>query len=198
MSPAVALSPGLRLDMPLSSLHEAPDNPRSIEPEALDQLKVNLVASPKMLEARPVICTPEGEIVAGNMRHRAAVELGWETVPTFVHPFENDGEKREWMLRDNNEFGDWVPDKLASMIYAHQQEGFDTRLLGFRDEEIEKAIRRATGEALVPEPSESPNPTLAAECMVEIRCDRDALDLISSTLESWQESIDNISIAVTQ
>ena len=70
-------------DLPVSSLREHEGNPRRITRDRLEQLKRNLAADPGMLRARPVIALPDGRVVAGNMRLRAAVELGWETIPVF-------------------------------------------------------------------------------------------------------------------
>ena len=40
------------------------------------------------------------------------------------------------MLRDNNEYGQWVPDELQGLVRQHQQEGHDLRLLGFGQQEL--------------------------------------------------------------
>jgi ParB-like chromosome segregation protein Spo0J len=188
---------GMENEMPVDRIRESDDNPRFISDEALERLKYALSKQPDMLRARPVICDEWGTVICGNMRLRAARELGWVNVPTFVHVFRDEAEKREWMLRDNQEYGDWVPDQLAALIHQHVEEGADTRLLGFDDDEVMKAVRRATGEAMVPEPSEPPEPTLVSEVMIEIRCSRAALAQIEGFLEDWHASIDELEISVS-
>lgn len=201
MAPTVAISvpqeEGMHRVHP-SALHEKPDNPRRITDESLSRLIADLEHDPQMLNARPIICDPTGEVVCGNMRLRAATESGWTEVPVYVHFFKDDGEKMEWLTRDNEEYGDWVPDQLAAMIHQHQQQGFDTSHLGFNDDAIQEMLRRATGDAIVPEPSEQPKQQLASEAYVEIRCSKAALDHIMATLEDWQASLDDLEISVSQ
>lgn len=120
----------------VGELHESPDNPREITAESLEALVYSIGADPGMLDARPIIATPDGEVVCGNMRLRAARQLGWDTVPVFVKVFESEAQKREWMLRDNNQYGGWVPDELQALVRQHQSEGNDLRLLGFQQQEL--------------------------------------------------------------
>jgi ParB-like chromosome segregation protein Spo0J len=127
-------------DLHVGELHESPDNPREITAEGLEALAYSLQKDPSMLTARPIIATPEGEVVCGNMRLRAARKLGWETVPVFIHVFESEAQKREWMLRDNNSYGGWVPDELQAMVRQHEAEGNDLRLLGFQEQELRDLI----------------------------------------------------------
>jgi ParB-like chromosome segregation protein Spo0J len=199
VTPIREFAEGFVVDFPVADLHESPENPRYITDEALARLRYAIVQDPKMLEARPVICDRYGETVCGNMRLRAAEQLGYVHIPTYVCHFASDAEKREWMLRDNQSYGDYVPDLVAQMVFAHKQEGADLQMLGFSDDEVTAAILRATGEAIVvPEPSESPKQELVSEVMIEIRCDRAALAEIQATLEGWMESIEALSVAVSQ
>lgn len=181
----------------VADLSESDDNPRWISTDKLDDLKYALATQPGMMEARPIIADEYGIVICGNMRLRAAKEMGWEAVPTFIHHFESDAEKREWMLRDNQEYGDWVPDQLAAMVAEHVAQGADTRLLGFGEDEIMQLVMRASGDAIVPEPSEPPKPELTSEVMIEIRCSKEALAQIQDELENWAASIDNLEIAVS-
>jgi hypothetical protein len=130
----------------LSDLHESPDNPRTISDERFAALKHALLKDPKMMEARPIIAVPDGEIVAGNMRHRALAELVEEgkredaTAPTYVGDL-TPAEKREWMLRDNQEYGDWVPEDLAALVAAHRDDDGDLSMLGFGDNQVEALLK---------------------------------------------------------
>lgn len=123
-------------DLHVGELHESPDNPREITVEDFEALCYSLAQDPSMLHARPIIATTEGEVVCGNMRLRAARKLGMETVPTYIKVFDSEAQKREWMLRDNNQFGSWVPDELQALVRQHQAEGQDLRLLGFHQQEL--------------------------------------------------------------
>lgn len=141
----------------VGELHESPDNPREITDEAFEGLKYALEKQPQMLDARPIIATTEGEVVCGNMRLRAARSLNWEEVPVYVREFESDSEKREWMLRDNNEYGSWVPEELRAMVAQHEAEGADLQLLGFSDQERRDLLQLPDDDAL-PGGDEPPEP----------------------------------------
>lgn len=194
---AQARDAGLIELMDPSALTEADDNPRSISDDRFADLKRGMQHEPEMLLARPIIIDAEkGDVVCGNMRLRAAKELNWEKIPVFPKRFESEAQRLEWMMRDNNEFGDWVPDAVAQMVANYVQAGNDGTLLGFGEDEVAAAVRRATGEALVPEPSEPPEPMLASEVVVEIRCTKTALDQIEPTLTNWSEGIDGLELAI--
>lgn len=126
-------------DIDPQTLYEASHNPRTIDPARFEKLKRSLESDPEMLRARPVIALPSGEVVAGNMRLRAVRELGWATVPT-VYADLNDQRAREWMLRDNNEFGIWADDDLGALLAGLSEAGTDLGLLGFEDGELERLL----------------------------------------------------------
>lgn len=86
-------------------------NPRFIRDEKFGQLKKSLEESPEFLDARPLLVYPlEGGkfiTVAGNMRLRAARELGFKEMPCYVFPKETPMEKlREYAIKDNVAFGE--------------------------------------------------------------------------------------------
>jgi DNA modification methylase len=149
------LEPGLRR-IPLTELHESPVNPRAISDEAFERLQQSIQASPEMLQARPMIATLDGEVICGNMRLRAQLALGESEGWAFVADL-SDNEKREWMVRDNNEYGDWVQDELASLISAHQEAGGDTSLLGFAQPEVDELLKLGQGgETSIDSPGSGP------------------------------------------
>jgi hypothetical protein len=113
-----------------AELHGSPINPRTITDERFEALKYSLEHDPEMMDARPVIVTTGAEVVAGNMRLRASVEMLADPdeypnfnafvkrrggLPTFIADL-TETRKREWMLRDNQEYGDWEADALATVI----------------------------------------------------------------------------------
>lgn len=123
----------------LSALSEADDNPREISDERFAALKYALEQDPDMLDARPIIALPSGQVIAGNMRLRALKELGWKSAPVYVADLD-EAKRREWMLRDNQEYGDWVPEDLSALIRAHQESEADMALLGFSEPAVEKLL----------------------------------------------------------
>lgn len=140
----MALEEGLA-DRSLAEMFESESNPRTISDERLGALKYALAKDPEMMRARPIIALPSGEVVAGNMRLRALKEMGAETAPVFVADLD-EAKRREWMLRDNQEYGDWVPEDLAALIAAHQREQQDMGLLGFSESSIDKLLAQHAGD----------------------------------------------------
>lgn len=123
----------------VSDLHESSDNPRRIAPARLAQLMRSLAADPQMLDARPVIALPDGTIVAGNMRFRAAVELGWSSIPCVT--VDLDAERaRVWMLRDNQSYGDWELPSLSALLLDMQANDVDLDLAGFDERELKRLL----------------------------------------------------------
>lgn len=70
--------------LPLSKLKLNPKNPRFIRDEKFEKLKKSLKDFPEMMEARPIVIDENNMILGGNMRFRAAKELGWKEVPVQV------------------------------------------------------------------------------------------------------------------
>ena len=99
-------------------LEGLPSNPRYIKDEKFDLLKRSLQESPEMLHLRELLVYPHGDtyiVIGGNMRLRAAEELGIEELPCKVLPATTPVEKlREYTIKDNNGYGDYDWDILAN------------------------------------------------------------------------------------
>lgn len=95
-----------------------PRNPRLIKGEKFKALKKSVSDDPDMMEIRPVVVVPHGEkfvILGGNMRTEAARANGQETVPCIVIDEDTPLEwMREFVLKDNGDFGEWDWDMLAN------------------------------------------------------------------------------------
>jgi hypothetical protein len=138
-----------------AELHGSPINPRTITDERFEALKYSLEHDPEMMDARPVIVTTGAEVVAGNMRLRASVEMLADPdeypnfnafvkrrggLPTFIADL-TETRKREWMLRDNQEYGDWEADALATVIREYDTlEDADRQLLGFSTQDMDRIL----------------------------------------------------------
>lgn len=150
-------------------LREWPENPRKIDDARFEQLKASIDADPELLEARPLIALPDGTVVAGNMRLRAVKDLGWEEVPVYVVDAD-ERRAREIALRDNNAFGEWVPDELASMLAGIEKDGGDLGALGFKEGELVvfMASLESKGDpAKQPDPDDGP-PTTKPGDLIEL------------------------------
>lgn len=131
------------VEAPVAALTPHPNNPRRISEARFKALVRSLKATPEMVRARPVVALPNGHIIMGNMRYRAAVELGWETIPAFYAEL-SEAEAAQWMLRDNNQYGEWDDGGLEEMLAKLHAAGADLDLTGFTEEQVHK-ILDATG-----------------------------------------------------
>ncbi len=68
-------------DHPIEGLHPASYNPRRITPDALESLQKSITA---VGFAKPIICMPDGLIIAGHQRTKAATSLNINTVPAYI------------------------------------------------------------------------------------------------------------------
>src|SRR5439155_20661936 len=133
-SPVSALA-----ELPLERLRCWPENPRTIRPKRLEQLKRALADDRAMLRARPLLALPDGTVIAGNQRLRAARELGWATIPVITVALEPE-RVRLWALRDNNPYGDWDEPALAELLAELAGGGVDLALSGFAGRELEHLL----------------------------------------------------------
>jgi ParB-like chromosome segregation protein Spo0J len=128
------------VDYDITKLREHPENPRQITEQRLDDLCKSLKQAPEMLKARPIIALPDGRIIGGNQRYKAAVKLGWTTIPTVIVDLD-DTQVRLWMLRDNAPYGDWLEADLAQILKELQDdETIDATLSGFSADSIEDLV----------------------------------------------------------
>lgn len=103
--------------MKLSEIKILEQNPRAIRSERFKKLCVSIKEFPKMLELRPIIIDENKNIIGGNMRYRALLELGYKEVPKEwikqANEFTEEEIKR-FIITDNLGFGDWDYDLLEN------------------------------------------------------------------------------------
>ena len=92
-----------------------PSNPRFIKDRDFDILCQSIQNNPDFFEARPLLCTPDLVVFAGNMRLRAAKALKLKYVPVIIMDVDEE-KQRELMIRDNVNNGQWDTDALAAMF----------------------------------------------------------------------------------
>ena len=128
----------------------------------------------------PILVAPDGGVIAGEGRLRAAKTLGLREVPVVVLAHLSEAQRRALAIADNQiPLGaGWDDVLLRDQLAALQNEGFNLDLLGFDDEEL--ASRLAAEEAAgitdedeVPEPA---FPSKRARTTANLRIAREALD----------------------
>ena len=96
--------------IPLSTLNYYPDNPRIWVKKEVEKLKKSLVQFPQMMEIRPFVVDENRNILSGNMKKRAFLELGINEVPENWVKFAlglTEQQKREFIIKDNTHYGRW-------------------------------------------------------------------------------------------
>lgn len=148
MDQAGTLKPNLTVErVAISALRPNPDNPRSITEERFKSLVKAIQSDPDMFYGRPLVVLPDGVVIAGNMRLRAALELGWETVPAII--VERDiNAAALWALRDNNEYGEWDEQMLAEQLWHLKEASAELDLAGFDEKELQRLLDSVGGLGL--------------------------------------------------
>ena len=89
-------------------------NPRQISDEQLNQLKKSIK---KFDYCEIVAIQPDNRIIAGHMRIKALIQLGWAEKSIEVrvpNRMLDEGEMQEYLIRSNKNTGDWDWDILAN------------------------------------------------------------------------------------
>lgn len=120
---------------PIEKVRPWDKNPRQIGPEDFERLKAQIK---KLGIYKPLIVTPDGTILGGNMRYRALKELGQPQVWVSIVEPKDEAQMLEYALSDNDAAGNWNRDKLAEMatllpIEAKLYKISSTRLLPLED-----------------------------------------------------------------
>lgn len=99
--------------VPINKIQGNERNPRKVDAEKFRKLVNSLRDFPDMLEKRPLIVA-DGVILGGNMRYKAALELGLKTVPVIDASDWTEDQRQQFIIKDNLNFGEWDWDILAN------------------------------------------------------------------------------------
>ena len=88
-----------------------PRNPRIIKDEKFAKLVKSIQDFPEMLEKRPLVCFTDIDgkyvVLGGNMRLKAANEVGLKQLPILLADDWTEEQKNEFLIKDNVGFGEW-------------------------------------------------------------------------------------------
>jgi len=98
----------------ITEIKENKDNPRKISKSQLERLKLSLQKFPEMMSIREIVVDENMMILGGNMRYRALKELGEEKVPIKIIRGFTEEQKKEFIIKDNNNYGEWDVDLLQT------------------------------------------------------------------------------------
>jgi len=102
-----------KLTWPISKLKEWKDNPRSIKGKDFERLKKQIQ---KLGQYKPLLITPDGTVIGGNMRLKAYRELGIKDLWVSIVKPKDKNEMMEYALSDNDRAGFYDSDMLANIV----------------------------------------------------------------------------------
>ena len=93
--------------MKIQDIKPNPNNPRLIKDDKFKKLCQSLKDFPEMLELRPIVVNRDHIILGGNMRYKAAKEIGLKEIPVKVADNLTPEQEREFLIKDNTSGGEW-------------------------------------------------------------------------------------------
>ena len=121
----------------ITELKKNPANPRLIKDYKYKKLVKSLKDFPQMLELRPIVVDKDMVILGGNMRYRASIEAGLSEVWIKIADNLTEDQKKEFIIKDNSNFGEWDWDTLANEwdIKSLDEWGLDLPAIYFDNDE---------------------------------------------------------------
>lgn len=105
-------------EIKIAEIKANPRNPRVIKDEKYKKLLKSLQEFPEMLQKRPLVCFTDTDgkyvVLGGNMRLKAAMELGMKTLPVVLADDWTEEQRAEFLIKDNVGFGEWNWDELQA------------------------------------------------------------------------------------
>jgi len=104
--------------MKTNKLKFNPNNPRKCSKDKLEKLMRSIESFPEMMKLRPIVYDPETmHVLGGNQRLAAIRKLGMKDIPdewTIAATDLTPEQQKEFVLRDNVQFGDWDFEMLSA------------------------------------------------------------------------------------
>lgn len=119
--------------MKLSEIKPNPNNPRLIKDDKFKKLCQSIKDFPEMLELRPIVVNKDMIILGGNMRYKAAKEIGLKEIPVTIADLTPDQE-REFLIKDNTSGGEWDWEVLANEWDVEQLDAWGLDVPSFAPE----------------------------------------------------------------
>jgi DNA modification methylase len=120
-------------------LHEWKDNPRNIKEGDFTRLKGQIA---RLGQYKPLLITPDGTVIGGNMRLRAYRELGVTDIWVSIIEPKDKNQMLEYALSDNDRAGYYDDDMLANLIPNYQIDWSQYAVDMKPPEDIQKLIDR--------------------------------------------------------
>lgn len=99
---------------PIKDIKPNPLNPRFIRDKKFEDLKRSIQDLPQMLSLREIIVDEDCIVLGGNMRLKALKELKFKITDVVMWKGLSEDEKKEFIIKDNANYGNWDWDILAN------------------------------------------------------------------------------------
>jgi ParB-like chromosome segregation protein Spo0J len=121
--------------VPINKIKPNPKNPRTIKDERFEKLKKSIQDFPDMLNKRPLVCFTDTDgkfvVLGGNMRLKAAKDLGLKELPIILADEWTEEQKAEFLIKDNVGFGEWDWNELNNDWDTEQLNEWGLEVPGF-------------------------------------------------------------------
>jgi len=101
-------------DFPIKDINPNPLNPRFIRDKKFEDLKRSIQDLPQMLSLREIVVDEDCVVLGGNMRLKALKDLKFKTTNVVMWIGLTPEEKKEFIIKDNANYGNWDWDILAN------------------------------------------------------------------------------------
>ncbi|HPD48694.1 MAG TPA: ParB N-terminal domain-containing protein [Anaerohalosphaeraceae bacterium] len=139
----------------IDSIRPYENNPRVNDP-AVDAVAASLRA---VGFRQPIVVDPDGVIVCGHTRYKAAKQLGLKKVPVHVATDLTPAQIKAYRIADNKtaDLATWDYEILPIELSQLTEAGFDMEAFGFDESELVKLLNTEAEQGLtdpdaVPEP----------------------------------------------
>ena len=136
--------------MLITEIKSNPNNPRLIKDNKFKQLVKSIQDFPQMLELRPIVIDENNMVLGGNMRLKACLEAGLTDVPVIHANNLTEGQKKEFIIKDNISFGEHDWDALANEWNIIELDEWGLDIPAFANNDIEEPKDNAKGGKTCP------------------------------------------------
>jgi hypothetical protein len=98
----------------IKEIKNNPNNPRIIKDYKYTKLVESIKEFPQMLKIRPIVIDDNMMVLGGNMRLKACKEAGIKKIHIIKATELTDEQKKEFIIKDNINFGEWDWDMIAN------------------------------------------------------------------------------------
>lgn len=110
------------------------NNPRIISDYKFKNLVKSINDFPEMLEKRPLVVDEDMVVLGGNMRLKALQQAGIKEVHVDIAKDWTDKQKKEFIIKDNLNFGEWDWDILSNEWETKELDDWGMQVPFYEDE----------------------------------------------------------------